>query len=157
MPRSRSERVGCSDEPNQSSVRNARWTDDDRPDGYLDFEYRPPIPIEITELVQKGRRRGDEDATATVVQSQTEPEAAVECNRAWLEERIRSKLAKDDLYPRGTMLLIYHNSSLYNFDSERARIELEDASIMSGENIVGSMILKGEEVYGRRTIERIRE
>ena len=138
-------------------AKRARWTDEDQPDGYLDFGSSGPIPIEVTEQLHEGRRRGDEDATATMIQYQVELDAAIECNRTWLEGRVTAKLAKDHLYPRGTVLLIYHNSSLYNFDPERTRSELEDVSMLSRGNIVGSLILKGEEVYGRRTIERIRE
>jgi hypothetical protein len=123
------------------SASRARLSKRDPPDGYLEFKDSGIIPVEVTERLQEGRRRGDEDHSATKVQRQDELDAAIDQNSEWLEALIRKKLAGDhNCFPR-TVLLVYHNTSLYNFDPTRTRAELEAASQLRGNNIVGSMIL----------------
>jgi hypothetical protein len=134
----------------------ARLSRTDPPDGYLELSDIGVIPVEVTECLQEGRRRGDEDHSAMLVHHhQDELDAAIEYNKDWVEALIRKKLAKDARCPPNTVLLVYHNTSLFNFNPEKTRVELEAASQLRGTNIVGSMILYEGEVYGRGTLARI--
>lgn len=135
----------------------ARLSPTDPPDGYLDVEDIGVVPVEVTERLQEGRRRGDEDHSATRVQEQEELDAAIDFNKEWVEALIRKKLAGDHNCPPKTVLLVYHNTSLYNFDSQRTREELEAASQLRGRNIVGSLILYEGNIYGRGTLAKVRE
>ena len=131
------------------STPSIRLAQDDPPDGYILLPSRSKVPIEITELLQKGRRRGDEDCNYPKPIPGCEIKKATEDNLKWLEERIQAKLSKDDQYPCGTVLVVYHNTSLFNFDPGLTQNELEEASRLSGTNIIGSLIYYGDQIYGK--------
>jgi len=133
----------------------ARLSETDPPDGYLDLSDVGVVPVEVTERLQEGRRRGDEDHSALRHVDQHELDAAIEHNQDWVEGLIGQKLAKDVRYPSNTVLLVYHNTDLYNWDPEKTRAELEAASQLRGTNIVGSIILYAGTLYGRSTLSRI--
>ena len=137
------------------SAPRARLSQTDPPDGYLEIKDVGIIPVEVTERLQERRRRGDEDHSATRVQQERELDAAIDQNSEWLEALIRKKLTGDHNCSPKTVLLVFHNTSLYNFDPARTHAELEAASQLRGKNIVGSMILYEGEVYGRSTLARL--
>ena len=138
-------------------VLRVRLSPDDAPDGFFEIANFGTFPVEVTELLQKGRRRGVEDYSSLEVVHQNHDEltAAIDGNAAWLGELINKKLDREHNYPPKTVLLIYHNTSLYNFDAERVCSELESASRVRGKNIVGSLILFDGRVYGQSILERL--
>jgi hypothetical protein len=138
-----------------------RLAGSDPPDGFVKLADKT-IPMEVTELLDEGRRRTDEFKPGGMAHipiqhvPQVEMDRAAEQNVVWLETRIGAKLAKDNGYPANTVLLIYHNTGLWNFDPERTRAELEAASRLRGRNIIGSIILFGGVAYGKDTISSLR-
>jgi len=133
-------------------ARGARLSEADPPDGYLDTDDIGITPVEVTERLQEGRRRGNEEPLAIHHQSDEELSAAIERNRDWLEALILRKLRGAERCPPNTVLLVYLNTSLYNFDPERTRAELEAAAKLRDKNIVGSLILYEGEVYGQSAL-----
>ena len=127
----------------------ARLECHDPPDGLLSFSNIGQVPIEITELLQEGRQRGNENDSDLRIQHQDELDAAVNNNERWLSERIDAKLRDAAKYPQGTILVVYHNTSLYNFDSKRTTAELERASQNAGGNIVAVLIFYEGRLYGK--------
>jgi hypothetical protein len=136
-------------------------TEKDPPDGWMRLGGRE-VPVEVTTLLAPDRRWGDElkSPSKNVPQhiSQAEMDFVAENNLSWLTEVIQSKIKQAHKYPAGTVLLVYHNSGLWNWDSalDRIRGEIETASTISGANIVGSLILFSGSVYGQSTLERLR-
>jgi hypothetical protein len=138
-----------------------RLADVDPPDGFMQYRRRT-VPVEVTELLDEERRRADEYKPGRVRSrlqhvSEAEIERAANMSIVWLEKRIRAKLAKDERYPPNTVLAIYHNTGLWNFESERERIttELETASRWRGTNIIGSVILFDGALYGQETVAKL--
>jgi hypothetical protein len=120
------------------------------------------VPVEVTVLLDPDRRWGDEfkpggRAHQRVRQvSQDEIDRAIDENIEWLGKRIGAKIAKDHRYPVNTVLLLYHNARLWNFEPERTTAELEAASRLRGNNIIGSVILFDGDLYGQDTMARLR-
>jgi hypothetical protein len=69
----------------------------------------------------------------------------------------RAKLANDERYPPNTVLAIYHNAGLWNFEPEKISNELEVASRLRRNNIIGSIILFDGTLYGQDTIAKLRK
>jgi hypothetical protein len=136
-----------------------RLADADPPDGFMQC-LRKTVPVEVTELLDEERRRADEykqgEARSRLQHvSEAEIERAANKNIAWLEGRIRAKLAKDERYPPNTVLAIYHNAGLWNFEPDRVTTELETASQLKGKNIIGSIILFNGALYGQQTVAKL--
>lgn len=128
---------------------------EDPPDGYLMLRHKE-VPIELTELVRKGSRRGSEDHTITCEHISQEEISTVENNHAeWLSERINAKLAEDANYPAGTVLIVYHNPGLWGFDPQRIENELENCADCHAKNIAGVLILRGSKLFGVNTLKKL--
>jgi hypothetical protein len=140
-----------------AGVHRARMSDQERPDGFFKLRNGREIPVEVTELLQEGRRRGDESFSGIRHQLHKELTDAVDYNGAWIEAAVTKKLNKDASYPSGTMLLIYHNTSLYDWDSARQQInnEFERAASRKGVNIIGSIISYNGRLYGEAAIRSL--
>jgi len=128
----------------------------DPPDAYLKRGPGREIPLEITELLQSGRRRGNEKKEGTVEIPGAQLAAAEEQNSIWLENRIHAKFSKDLKYPNGTVLVVYHNTDLFPFDPQRVSSELEAAATLASTNIMGSVIFYNGRIYGKRAIGLLR-
>ena len=59
---------------------NCRLAQSDPPDGYLGFANRPPIPVEVTELIHAGRRRGTEVDECIRNETRHRLDEAITCN-----------------------------------------------------------------------------
>jgi hypothetical protein len=140
---------------------SCRLAETDPPDGFVEIEGKV-VPAEVTVLLDPDRRWGDEYKLGEGARqkirhvSEAEIERAIHKNVEWLDERIGAKIAKDDRYPANTVLLLYHNTHLWNFDPERTTDELEAASRLRGRNIIGSIIFFDGALYGQNTIAKLR-
>ena len=133
---------------------HVRLSQIDPPDGYLMIDNKV-VAIEVTELIQKGRRRGDEACEPVRLISEVEINKSIEQNEQWLKALIAKKLKSDARQEPNTILLVYHNTSLFSFDAEKTRAELEAAALLRATNIVGSIILYEGQIYGRKTLDRL--
>lgn len=140
---------------------SCRLEDADPPDGFMRMGSRI-VPVEVTVLLAPERRWGDEFKPGGRAHhkirhvSEAEIDRAIDLNVKWLEGRIGAKIAKDDRYPPGTVLALYHNAGLWNFDPERTMDELEAASRLRSRNIIGSIILFDGALYGQDTMAKLR-
>ena len=133
------------------------------PDGWLRLDVDREVPVEVTELLQEGRKRGVEDEELDVYQEQAELNSAIENNEVWLKQALGKKRDKSKNYKTGTILIIYHNTSLYSLDAERNSLdaertasELEQAASYRCTNISGVLILYHGHLYGTQTIAALR-
>jgi len=118
-----------------------KLADVDPADGFMQY-VRMTIPVEVTELLDEYRRRTDEfkpgeSANLRVRHvSEAEIERAADKNVEWLEARIGAKVAKDERYPPNTVLVVYHNAGLWNFEPEQIPADLRKAAGISASGTV---------------------
>ena len=138
-------------------VSSAMMSDNDPPDAFFMLHSGRRVPVEVTELLQGGRRRGHEDFGDIRHQSDAELTAALNHNDDWLEVAVTKKLKKDTTYLPETVILIYHNTALYDWGSAHKKIlsEFELAARRKGVNITGSIILFDGKLYGEATIRSL--
>lgn len=65
---------------------------------------------------------------------------------------IKKKIEKDYRYPPGTVLLVYHNASLFSFNKANIARDLLAAADLRGANIVGSIILYNDTLHGNQKL-----
>ena len=134
-----------------------KMVEDHQPDALCKLSNGCEVPVEVTELLQEGRRRGDEELACVRRQYHGKLQSAVNLNEVWIKRLLHKKFKKDKNYPNGTVIFMYHNTSLYCWPSRREKIEceIEVAARRKSSNISGSVILFHDKVYGQDSIKQL--